>query len=61
MILVATGFNAARAQTRNRDFLRRLIKALARLGVGPEDIDTVMITHLHYDHAGNMDIGCQCL
>mgnify|MGYP003666888091 FL=1 len=55
VLLVDTGFNAARAQTRNRDFLRCPIEALTSLGVAPEDIDTVVITHLHYDHAGNMD------
>lgn len=55
LILVDTGFNAARAMSRNRDFLRCPIEALAGLGVAPEDIDTVVITHLHYDHAGNMD------
>jgi glyoxylase-like metal-dependent hydrolase (beta-lactamase superfamily II) len=55
-ILVDTGFNAERAKTRRRDFQRCPIAALSNLGVAPEDIDTVVITHLHYDHAGNMDL-----
>lgn len=29
-----------------------LVENLARLGVAPEDVDTVVLTHLHFDHAG---------
>ena len=31
-----------------------VLKALAETGVAPEDIDTVIFTHLHNDHAGNL-------
>ena len=24
------------------------------MGVGPEDVDHVVITHMHYDHVGNV-------
>lgn len=30
----------------------RLLAGLKRLGLKPEDIDTVALTHLHFDHAG---------
>lgn len=30
----------------------RLVTALARLGVTPEQVETVVLTHLHLDHAG---------
>jgi len=30
-----------------------LDQALAAIGVAPEDIDTVILTHLHWDHASN--------
>jgi glyoxylase-like metal-dependent hydrolase (beta-lactamase superfamily II) len=30
-----------------------VVDSLARLGVKPEDIDTIIHTHLHFDHAGN--------
>jgi glyoxylase-like metal-dependent hydrolase (beta-lactamase superfamily II) len=30
----------------------RLEDSLAHLGIGPEDIDLVVSTHLHFDHAG---------
>jgi glyoxylase-like metal-dependent hydrolase (beta-lactamase superfamily II) len=29
-----------------------LLESLAALGVAPEDIDTVVFSHLHFDHAG---------
>lgn len=29
-----------------------LMQSLARTGVSPEDIDTVVLSHLHFDHAG---------
>ena len=53
-ILVDTGFNAATAKARNRNLLRCPIEALNVLGVKPESIEDVVITHLHYDHAGNL-------
>ena len=31
-----------------------VIEALARLGVGPEDLATVVVTHIHLDHAGGV-------
>lgn len=55
VILVDTGFNATRAAERRRELLRCPIEALGALGIAPSDVGTVIITHLHYDHAGNMD------
>lgn len=31
---------------------RRLPAELAELGLGPEDVDLVILSHLHFDHAG---------
>ena len=31
-----------------------LLAGLARLGLGPDDIDTVVLSHLHFDHAGGL-------
>jgi glyoxylase-like metal-dependent hydrolase (beta-lactamase superfamily II) len=28
---------------------------LAKIGVAPADVETVILTHLHFDHAGNLD------
>ena len=31
-----------------------VIRALAGIGLKPEDIDIVILTHLHFDHADNV-------
>ncbi|MDR1387695.1 MAG: N-acyl homoserine lactonase family protein [Propionibacteriaceae bacterium] len=61
MVLVDTG-PAQRDQDHHPSHvqLRRspdfgLDVSLERLGVAPGDIDTIVITHLHYDHACNLD------
>jgi len=54
--LVDTGFNAEAAAARGRQLLRSPIAALAPLGMQPEHITDVVITHMHYDHAGNLDL-----
>jgi glyoxylase-like metal-dependent hydrolase (beta-lactamase superfamily II) len=53
-ILVDTGFNAEMAARRHRTLLRCPIDALQVLGVKAEAITDVILTHLHYDHAGNL-------
>jgi len=55
-VLVDTGFNEARARARKRKLTRNPVDGLKVLGVAPEDIETVIISHLHYDHAGNLDL-----
>jgi glyoxylase-like metal-dependent hydrolase (beta-lactamase superfamily II) len=55
-VLVDTGFSAATAQVRGRErvWLRCPIDALSVLGTQAADISDVVLTHLHYDHAGNI-------
>lgn len=54
--LVDTGFNEAAARGRGRVLLRNPVAALATLGISVEQVADVIITHLHYDHAGNIDL-----
>ena len=56
VVLVDTGFNARQAAERGRTLLRCPIGSLALLGITPEQVDDVVLTHLHYDHAGNIDL-----
>ena len=53
-ILVDTGFNAEEAALRARKLTLNPVDALAAFGVKAEDIRDVVVTHLHYDHAGNL-------
>lgn len=54
-ILVDTGFNDIAAKERARMLTLNPADALERFGVPPDSIRDVVITHLHYDHAGNLD------
>jgi len=54
-ILVDTGFNDVAARERSRNLTVNPADALERFGVAPDSIRDVVITHLHYDHAGNLD------
>jgi glyoxylase-like metal-dependent hydrolase (beta-lactamase superfamily II) len=55
VIVVDSGFDAERARRRGREFLRCPTEGMRILGIDPEAVDTVIVTHLHYDHAGNFD------
>lgn len=55
IVLVDTGFNAATAAKRQRELIQCPIAALKKIGVSASDVGDVILTHLHYDHAGNLD------
>jgi glyoxylase-like metal-dependent hydrolase (beta-lactamase superfamily II) len=55
-VVIDTGFDALAAQRRGRQLLREPRAALALLGVDCAQVEHVIITHLHYDHAGNLPI-----
>ena len=56
LFLIDTGFGKEAAERRRRDWLRCPIESLRLLGIEPWDVTSVILTHLHYDHAGNLDI-----
>jgi len=56
VILVDTGYDDAEAASRDRPIRLNPHEALAPLGLKPEGITTLIVTHLHYDHAGGMHL-----
>ena len=53
-IVVDTGFDHVEAKRRDRTLLRLPSHALAGIGVDAASVEDVVITHLHYDHAGTL-------
>ena len=51
--VIDTGFDQAMADRRRRDLIAPVGESLAALGVDPAGVEDVIITHMHYDHAGN--------
>jgi len=56
VILVDSGYDDTEAERRGRPFLRDPREALKPLGIAAEDVDTLIVTHLHYDHAGGLHL-----
>lgn len=48
-----TGFDAARAAKRQRALLRPVGEGLRMIGIAPDGVADVIISHMHYDHSGN--------
>ncbi|WP_346910999.1 N-acyl homoserine lactonase family protein [uncultured Roseibium sp.] len=55
VIVVDTGMNPAFAEKHGHDMLMSPIEALKALGVRPDAVETVILTHAHYDHLGHLD------
>lgn len=56
LLLIDTGFEAGAGTRRGRTVLHDPVEMLrTHLSVMPEDVDTVVLTHCHYDHLGNAD------
>lgn len=54
-VIVDTGFDEAMAKKRERQIMRPVTEALRAVGIAPDKVSDVVITHLHYDHCGNYD------
>ena len=52
-ILVDTGFDQEMAAKRGRTITRPIAEGLKAIGVEPASVQDVILTHMHYDHAGN--------
>ncbi len=52
--VIDTGFDAAMAKQRGRTLVRSPAEGLRAVGFDPATIEDVIITHLHYDHAGGL-------
>ena len=56
LILVDCGFKSGDSMTGSRFQNIEMPEAvLAKTGFRPEDVDTLVLTHLHFDHAGNFE------
>ncbi|MFK7764724.1 MAG: N-acyl homoserine lactonase family protein [Roseobacter sp.] len=56
VILVDTGYDDAEAKARGRPIRLDPRDALRPFGLTPEQITQVIVTHLHYDHAGGLHL-----
>ena len=55
-IIVDTGYDADAAARRDRKIVRPIAEGLKAIGIAPDDVRHVIITHMHWDHAGNHDL-----
>lgn len=55
-IVVDTGFSKAEGERRGRTYTQSPADGLRKIGIEPNDVKDVIISHMHYDHAGNLDM-----
>ena len=54
--VVDTGFDQPVGTKRGRTVVTPVGEALKRFGVDPDTVEDVIISHMHYDHCGNVDL-----
>ncbi|GAB2915660.1 N-acyl homoserine lactonase family protein [Paraburkholderia jirisanensis] len=54
--LVDSGFDVEGGARRGRTTTHKVEEGLGALGIAPESVEDVIITHMHYDHAGNRSL-----
>src|SRR5262245_21977175 len=55
-IVIDTGFDEKMARKRQRKVSRPVAEGLKAAGIDVAGVKDVVLTHMHYDHAGNHDI-----
>lgn len=55
VFVIDTGFGPQAARQRGRELFEPPADRLRRLGIDPASVEDVILTHLHYDHAGTLD------
>lgn len=55
-VIVDTGFDETTARRRGRRIVRPVAEGLKAIGVQPDAVEHIVISHMHYDHAGNHDL-----
>jgi glyoxylase-like metal-dependent hydrolase (beta-lactamase superfamily II) len=55
-VLVDCGYSPERAAERDRPIDVHPIDLLARFDVNPADVDHVVLSHMHFDHVGNVGL-----
>src|SRR5690606_14141368 len=53
--LVDLGFGEEESVRRNRQLIYNIEEALKLVDVNPLDVEDVIITHMHFDHVGNLE------
>jgi len=53
-IVVDTGYDATEGVRRDRPILREPVEVLRDFGIDAGNVESVIVTHLHYDHAGSL-------
>ncbi|HEU4660060.1 MAG TPA: N-acyl homoserine lactonase family protein [Pseudolabrys sp.] len=54
--VVDTGFDQAAAKERGRRIIHPVGEGLKALGIEPGEVGNVIVTHMHWDHAGNHEL-----
>lgn len=55
-VVIDTGFTPEVGEPRGRQMTCPVPEGLARIGVDPAEVDTVVVTHCHYDHTGHVGL-----
>ena len=55
-IVLDTGFAEDMATKRARQLIRPVGEGLKAIGIDPASVEDVIVSHMHYDHAGNLDL-----